>query len=175
MIRTSRANLRRARDEARTVLNAAFNGWATPDVRLISEVVEPELRPWRVNATLFAILGVLAVIVATLGEYGALSFAVSQRTREMGVRLALGAQGGEVCRLLISENLRIVLVGIAAGLVLTLAGCRFIAPLLYATSPRDPVVLVSASAALVLPAILASIGPALRATRVNPVVALNAE
>jgi ABC-type antimicrobial peptide transport system permease subunit len=89
---------------------------------------------------MFGAFGMLALVLAAVGLYGVLAYDVSQRTHEMGVRVALGAQGRDVSRLVVWEGLRIVVVGGAIGFGIALAAGRFVAPLLFRTSPREPVV-----------------------------------
>ncbi len=99
----------------------------------------------------------------------------SQRTHEIGVRMALGARAGDVVRLVVSEGVRVVVIGVAIGIVLALALGRFVASLLYGVSAHDPVTLVGTAVVLVAIAALAALIPARKATRVDPVVALNAD
>jgi predicted permease len=142
------------------------------DVGVLSDVLDPQLRPWRMGATLFTAFGVLAALLAALGLYSAVAYAVTQRTREIGVRLAIGARVASVMRLIVGDGLRIAGVGVMLGLVMALVAGPWIARLLFETSPRDPLVLALVAGSLVALAVLASLAPARRAARVNPSVAL---
>jgi predicted permease len=137
--------------------------------------LEPEYRPWRLGASLFTALGLLAMLVAVVGIYGTVSYAVSQRTHEFGVRMALGARLGDVVRLVLGEGLRTVAVGVALGVVLALAAGRLVAAMLFGIAPRDPGVLVAVSVILLFAAGIAALFPAWRAARADPLVALRSE
>ena len=110
-----------------------------------------------------------------MGLYGVMAYAVTQRTREVGIRLALGAGRGDVVRMIVGESLVPVLCGIAAGLAAALALTRLIASLLFGVAPRDPVSLVLATAAMLAVALGAAAIPARRASRVEPLTALRYE
>jgi putative ABC transport system permease protein len=103
------------------------------------------------------------------------AYATSQRTNEMGIRIALGAKLGDITRLVVGEGLRTVVAGIVIGVGLALAAGKLVASLLYGISPRDPVILVSAAIGLALIGIAACLIPAVKAARVNPVSALRAD
>ena len=133
------------------------------------------MRPWRVGLLLFGGFGVLALIIAALGTYSVLSYAVTQRLHEIGVRIALGAQTPDVLRLVVGQGLRVAMVGVAIGLLIALAASRVMQSLLYDTSPREPMVTLGVAALLVTIAAAASAVPARRAARVDPVEVLRAE
>jgi predicted permease len=145
------------------------------DVRPMWELTERETRSWTLGATLFTIFGGLAMIVAAIGLYSVLSFSVARRTQEFGVRGALGATMGSIVVLVLAGGMRVVLIGIACGYVVVLAGGRWMAPLLYQTSPYDPLVLGLVSSVLLFSAALACLVPAIRATQVTPMEALRSE
>ncbi len=147
------------------------------DVRLIADapIVQEALRPTRLGAALFGAFGALALALAAVGVYGVVSYDVGQRTREIGIRLALGAREADVARLVVWDGVRVVALGAAIGVAVALLGGRFVAPLLFEVSPHDPVVLGGIAAALLAVATIACIVPALRAMRVDAVVALRAE
>lgn len=145
------------------------------DAGSLQELVDPQIRPWRLGATVFGLMGVLALLVAAVGLYSVLSYLVVQRTHEMGVRLALGATGASIVALVMRHSLAVALTGIAIGLALSLAAGRFIAPLLFDTSPRDGLVLGGVAASLLVVALAASLLPALRARRVNPLEAMRTD
>ena len=137
--------------------------------------LEPEYRPWRVGTGLFVALGALALIVATIGIYSVLAYTLSQRTHEMGVRIALGARAGDVHRLVLSDGLRTVAIGAGIGIALALAMGRLVASLLFQVSSRDPITLIVSVAILLAAGALAGVIPAWRASRVDPVIALRAD
>lgn len=124
---------------------------------------------------LVGIFGVLALALAAIGVYGVMSLLVSERTQEVGVRLALGAHPAQVLRMLVAQALRLALIGVGVGLGLSLLVMPLIGNQLYAVQPRDPITLTGVPAALILVAILAALIPARRAMSVNPVEALRYE
>jgi ABC-type antimicrobial peptide transport system permease subunit len=132
-------------------------------------------RSWRLGAQAFSVFGVVALVLAVVGLYSVVTFTVAQRLHEFGVRIALGAQAHDITRLTISRGVAPIALGVLIGLVLALAGGKLVASLLFQVSPRDPTVLASVSALLLLSAAVASLVPALRATRADPMMALRAE
>lgn len=154
---------------------SSLGPWARVTSKTMDEVVAPQMRPWRVGAQLFTAAGLLALLVAAVGIYSSLAYTVSQRAQEMGVRVALGANSARIVRLVVGESVLVVGVGIAIGVASALGLGKLVASLLYETSPRDPAVLVAASATLVVVAIVASVIPAWRASRVDPLTAMRAE
>jgi len=129
----------------------------------------------RIASSFLAVLGTISMLLAGVGLYGVMAYSVSQRTREIGIRMALGADPGGVLRIVMREGLLLALLGIAAGLAIALAAAPQIAPLLYQVSPADPVSIAGAALFLIVVAVLASLIPALRATRVDPIRALRQE
>jgi len=129
----------------------------------------------RIASAFLAVLGAISMLLAGIGLYGVMAYSVSQRTREIGIRMALGADPGGVLRTVMREGLLLAILGIAAGLALALAAAPRIAPLLYQVSPADPVSIAGAALFLIVVAVLASLMPALRATRVDPIRALRQE
>jgi putative ABC transport system permease protein len=117
----------------------------------------------------------LALLLATFGVYGIVSYMVSQRTHEIGIRMALGATRGDVLRLVVRQGLRLALQAVAVGLLAALLFTSALARLLYGVEARDPATLLGCAAALTLTALVASCAPAWRATRVDPIVALHTE
>jgi ABC-type antimicrobial peptide transport system permease subunit len=159
----------------RRELAITFPASSAAFIKSVSESVAAELRPWRVGLYLFGGFGALALMVAALGTYSVLSYAVTQRLHEIGVRLALGARTLDVLHLVVAEGLRLAMVGVAIGIALALAASRVMQSLLYDTSPREPMVTVGVAALLVVIAAVASAVPARRAARVDPVEVLRAE
>ncbi len=158
----------------RAILRAEFPGVRT-DATTMTASMEPEYRPWKLGATLFTLFGILALIVAAIGVYSSVSYAVSQRTHEFGVRVALGATTGNVLTHVLGGGLRIVAVGVALGIVLALVGGRLVASLLYGISASDPIAMVVAASTLMVIAAIASLAPAWRAAKADPVSALRAD
>ena len=134
-----------------------------------------QARPWRLGAVIFILFGVLALIVAAVGLYSVVSYAVAQRTQEIGVRIALGAQPSAITRMALSNALGLVGVGVGIGLLVTLVGGRSFSSLLFGTSPRDPLVLVTVVAVMMVVTLAAAAVPARRARRINPIEALRLE
>jgi predicted permease len=159
---------------ARQEVAHLFPGAEAGVVRL-ADVLESQYRPWELGATLFSALGLLALFVASIGVFSTLSHEVSQRRHELGIRAALGAGVGDICRLVVGHGVRVALLGTVLGIGLALAAGRLVASLLYGVAPRDPGVLVMVSVVLVFVAALASALPAWRASRVHPLEAIRSE
>jgi len=141
----------------------------------MAQVLEPKLRPWRLGATLFSALGMLAAVVAAVGVYSVIAYSASQRAQEMSVRMALGARARDILTLVAGEGLRVILVSVAIGVGVAVSMGRLVASLLYGVSTRDPVVLVGAAVLLALMGLAATLMPALRAARSDPASALRGE
>ncbi|MGH7522831.1 MAG: ABC transporter permease, partial [Gemmatimonadales bacterium] len=122
--------------EVRRALDAEFGGWAIPHVRVMFDYIDSELQPWRAGALLFSVAGLLALLVAIVGIYSTISYTFSQRTHEIGVRMALGARPATVLRLVVGSGVRMVFIGVMIGMALALAAGRFVASMLYRTSPH---------------------------------------
>jgi putative ABC transport system permease protein len=144
-------------------------------VREMDEVVGLALLPFRAAAILSAALGVLALLVASVGVYGVTAYAVSRRTHEIGVRMALGARAGQVLGHLVGSGLRLVGAGLAAGLVASAAASRLISGVLFGVSPLDPPTFAAVALALTAVALAAIYVPARRATRLDPAAVLRHE
>jgi predicted permease len=129
----------------------------------------------RLASLFLGVLGVIAMLLAGVGLYGVMAYSVSQRTREIGIRMALGADPKGVLRMVMRRGLLLALSGIAAGVAIALAAAPLIVPLLYHVSPADPVSIAGAALFLIVVAVAASLIPALRATRVDPILALHEE
>jgi len=129
----------------------------------------------RLASLFLGVLGVISMLLAGVGLYGVMAYSVSQRTREIGIRMALGARQEGVLRMVMRQGLLLALLGIAAGLAISLAATPQLAPLLYRVSPTDPMSIAGAALFLIAVAVLASLFPALRATRVDPILALRQE
>jgi predicted permease len=139
------------------------------------DVLGSSLFAARMGAVLLAIFGLLALLLAGVGLYGVMSYTVSRRTREIGIRMALGAQTGNVLRLVLKEGMALVGGGVAAGLIVAAAVTRLLASFLYGVSPLDATTFVAIPVVLALVALLASYLPARRAAKVDPMIALRYE
>ena len=162
------------RGQIRSVLLAAAPG-ARTEIATFSEKLDPHYRPWRVGASLFTAFGILALLVAVIGIYSAISYTVTQRSHEIGVRMALGAQRSRIGASVVRSGVGVVSIGVAVGVVVAIGLGRLVDSQLYGTSSRDPLVLGLVGAALLAVAALAAALPAWRATRLDPVRALRAE
>ena len=160
------------RDAVRRELQALDARVAFATVRPMTALVEPQLAPWRIGTFVFTLLGALGALLAVVGLYGLVSFVVAQRTRELGVRIALGARSRDVLSLVLGHGARLVVVGLAAGAFVAALASRLFASLMFGVSPLDPVVYVAMGSLLALVAVLAALVPARRATHVDPVTAL---
>jgi predicted permease len=134
--------------------------------------IDPQMRPWRLGATVFALSGLLALVVAGIGIYSVMSYLVADRRGEISVRLALGAQSRDIMRLVLRGSLLMAVAGVVIGELMAASLGRFVEPLLFNTSPRDPVVLAGIGGLLVAVALVGTLMPALRARRINAIDAL---
>jgi predicted permease len=144
------------------------------EVRRLDEPLRAESRSWRLGTTLLSAFGVLALVVASLGLYALLSFAVARRRAELAIRSAMGATGGHLVGLVVGRAARVLGAGVAGGAAVTLLAAPFVQPLLYGVSARDPAILATVVAVLLATGLVASLLPALRASRQDPAAALRA-
>lgn len=144
-------------------------------VRSMQEWISTSAAQPRLNSTLLEIFSLVALLIAAIGIYGVLSYSVNQRTREIGVRMALGAQRGDVLRLVAREGMTIAIAGIGAGLIVAFAISRVIASLLYGIQAHDLITFAGVAIVLTFVAAIACYVPAIRATRIDPIVALRYE
>jgi len=135
----------------------------------------PRWRPWRLGAAMFTAFGLLALAIAALGLYAVTAYGVQQRTQEIGVRMALGAQGRDVVRLAVWQALRPAAIGAGAGLLAAMVLGRAVRALLFQVQPVDPATLVASIGLLLVVAAAAAFVPARRAARVDPMEALRCE
>jgi putative ABC transport system permease protein len=145
------------------------------DVRTMDEILADSLSQQRFSMLLLASFAGLALVLAAVGIYSVLAYAVRQRQREIGIRLALGAQLNDVLRMVIVEGMRPALIGVALGLAGAFALRRAISSLIFGVSESDPLTFLSVSVLLAMVALVASILPAYRATKVDPMRALREE
>jgi putative ABC transport system permease protein len=144
-------------------------------VMTMDELLSDSVAQRRVSAALVVIFAVLALILATVGIYGVLSYAVSQRTQEIGIRMAVGAQRGDVQKMILGHTLKLTIMGIALGALASLGLTRFLRSLLFGVSAHDPAILAGVSCLLMAVALAAAYVPAQRAVRVDPLAALRSE
>jgi ABC-type antimicrobial peptide transport system permease subunit len=145
------------------------------DVSPLPVMLARQTRPWQLGATLFSLFGGLAAVIAALGLYSAISYRVTQRRHEFGVRIALGAQVADIVGLVMGQGVRATLIGVALGCAASLVAGRYVVDLLFETSPRSPVVFASVGLLAVILAVIATLIPAWRSSRVDPATALRAE
>jgi len=171
----TRGNASAHAEAIRRRLQRLMPGAGYVTVMPMREVMDPRHRSWQLGATMFVVFGGLALLLAAVGLYSVIAYAVAQRTQEIGVRIALGARSRDVLGMVLGQGLRYALIGIAIGGVVALWMSRWVGPLLFSVSAKDPAVYAIVSGVLLGTAILASMVPALRAARVDPNVALRAE
>jgi putative ABC transport system permease protein len=157
-------------------LRMALARWV-PNARLIevkplAQAIDPQVRPWRVGALMFGLFGLLALVVAAVGSFSVLSYLLAQRTKEFGVRIALGAGWAELLGLIAGGTFIRAAIGVGIGIAFTLAIAPFVQPYLFDNPARDPVVLSVVALALLGISLLAGALPSWRACRIDPVIAL---
>jgi putative ABC transport system permease protein len=145
------------------------------NVRTMEDIVDQSIAPRRFSMLLLGVFAIVALALASIGIYGMMSYAVAQRTREIGLRMTLGAQSGNVLRLVIGQGMQLALLGVAIGLVASLALTRTMKTLLFGVSATDPLTFISIALLLAVAALLACWLPARRAAKVDPIVALRYE
>jgi predicted permease len=150
--------------------NLPITGVETMDTAIDATVTQPRFR-----ASLVGLFGVMALILAAAGIFGVISYSVSRRTHEIGIRMALGASGGDVTRMILGESARVIFLGLALGVAAALGLARLLATLLFAVQPADPATFLAVGIILALVALAAAYVPARRAMRVDPIVALRHE
>ena len=168
-------NAARAADGIRRRLQREMPGASYITTTPMEKILGSRTRSWHLGATLFVAFGVLALAIAAIGLYSVIAYNVAQRTHELGVRGALGAQASDLIRLVVTDGLRLAILGVAIGAAVALYAARWVKPLLFDESPTDPLVFGAVVAVLVATAVAASWLPALRASKVDPNVALRSE
>ena len=151
--------------------------WDLPlyDIKPVNEVISESVAPRRFNMLLLGIFAGLALVLAAVGIYGVISYSVSQRTREIGIRIALGASHESVLRLVVGQGMTLALIGVAIGVIASFFLTKFMATLLFGVSATDPLTFIGISVLLIGVSIVASFIPARRAMKVDPMVALRYE
>jgi len=164
--------------------------WVTPIQRMIQStsarpvyarvspyqtLIDPQLRSWRLGATLFSAFGLLALTIAAVGLFAVVSYLVTQRTREIGVRLALGGSTSGVAGLVVRDALKMAAVGGVLGTVIAVLAAPLVQSMLFETSTREPVVLIAAAVVLLVVTVSAAAVPAWRAGRVSPMIVMRAD
>jgi putative ABC transport system permease protein len=148
---------------------------AAISMRTLEAMVDRTAFSRRTLALLMGVLGAVALLLAVMGIYGVISYLVAQRTREMGIRLALGAQRRDILKLVLGQGLKLTMIGVAAGLALALALTRFLSSMLYGVSAADPLTFAAIALLLAVVALMASLLPARRAMKIDPIAALRHE
>src|SRR6185369_10484255 len=159
---------------ASTVRNAVWEidkDQPVSNIRTMDEILTQSIARQRFSMLLLAIFAAVALVLAAVGIYGVMSYSVAQRTHEIGIRMALGAQTGAVLKLAVGYGMKLVLTGIVVGLVAAFALTRVMSTLLFGITATDPTTFTLISLLLVLVAALASYIPARRATKVDPIIA----
>jgi putative ABC transport system permease protein len=144
-------------------------------VMTLEQALADSIAPRRFNLTLLGTFAASALLLALIGIYGVIAYAVAQRTHEIGVRMALGAQRREVVRMVVRQGMAIALTGITLGIAAAFAVTRVLTSLLYEVTPTDPATFAGVAALLAVTALAACGGPALKAALVDPIVALRCE
>lgn len=162
-------------ENVRRELTRVMPGDGLVVIRPLQEVVDDQSRSWRLGAILFAAFGVLALVAAIVGLYGVMSYDVTQRAHELGVRVALGASARDIVGLVLRQGMQLAGIGVFVGLSLAVIASRWIQPLLFRLSARDPGTLGVVGVAMLLAALAASLIPAVRALKADPNRALRAE
>jgi predicted permease len=170
-----RGDASRMIEPVRKALQREMPGTSFVTVGTLGDIVNAKLRSWIVGATLFTAFGLLALVLAAVGLYSMIAYNVTQRRHELGVRLALGATRGRIVRLVVTESVRFASAGVVIGGVVALGAGRWIDPLLFKQSPRDPAVFAAVTGVLIAVAIVASWVPALRAAGLDPKTALQSD
>jgi predicted permease len=162
-------------DVVRRRLQQEMPGASYVTTRALNDLVVPRQRSWQFGATMFVAFGGLALVLAAIGLYSVIAYAVAQRTHELGVRIALGAKMGNVLSMVLRQGIVFALSGVAIGTLIAYLAGRWVEPLLFDQKARDPLIYAGVGVLLLVVAVAASLRPAWRAARVDPTVALRSE
>ena len=162
-------------DELRNQVKQMDPTLALANIRMMDQVADQLIATPRLAFLLVGLFACLAIVLAAIGTYGVISYSVSQRIPEFGLRLALGSPTGEVLRLVLSHAVRLAIAGASIGVLIALALGRVLASMMYKVSASDPLTFVSVGLGVIAIAILACYLPARRATKASPMIALRAE
>jgi predicted permease len=168
-------NVRGVEQSLRRVLQELDPSVLYVDIRTLGDALDPQIRPWRLGVSVFTVFGVLAAVLAAVGLYAAVAYAVTQRTREIGIRIAVGATARRVVMTVLGDGSRTAAIGVLLGVGIGVALAPLLGDLLFDTSSRDPLVLAVVGVGAMIIAILASLAPARRAAAVDPMTALRME
>jgi ABC-type antimicrobial peptide transport system permease subunit len=175
VLRTSPPDPGRLAPQVRAALRDLDRDAPAYQVQTFRQVVSASLWQQRLQGNVLGTFAFMALVLASLGVYGVISHGVAQRTREFGVRMALGASRRELAQLVLAQGSRLAFIGVGVGLVAAFALRNVVRRLLYGVTPGDPLTFAAVPLVLVVVALLASLIPALRATRVDPAVTMRAE
>ncbi len=174
-VRTRRAQGTQVSDIIRRALQKDMPGASYITITPFGDIVGSQTKSWQLGASMFLTFGLLALVLAAIGLFSVISYNVAQRTHELGVRVALGAQMGDLIKLVVSEGMKLGAIGVAIGGAVALAAGRWIQPLLFGESPRDPLIFGVVTVVLLSVTMIASFIPARRASRVDPNRALRSD
>ena len=175
VVRSERAGTETFLNEVRQAVWSVNSNLPLASVRTMQEVYGKSVARTSFTLVMLGIAGAMALVLGIIGIYGVISYAVSQRKREIGIRLALGAQSGDVLQMVLRQGARMALVGVAIGIAAALALTQLMSSLLFGVTARDPMTFAAVAALLILVSLLASYIPARRAMQVDPIVALRYE
>ncbi len=174
-VRTRAAQGTKVSDIVRRALQKEMPGASYITITPFGDIVGSQTKSWQLGASMFLTFGILALVLAAIGLFSVISYNVAQRTHELGVRVALGAQMGDLIKLVVSEGMKLGVIGVAIGAAVALGAGRWIKPLLFGESPRDPLIFGVVTVVLLSVTMIASFIPARRASRVDPNRALRSD
>lgn len=144
-------------------------------ITLLRDRAEPQMRPWRLGATMFTLFGGVALIIAVVGLYGVVSFAAAQRSKEVAIRVALGARAGHVMAVIAGEGIAAVVAGLVLGTVAAMVMSTWVGKLLFQTSARDPMIFLGVGVILLVVAAVAGVVPTRQVLKRSPAAVLRSE
>jgi ABC-type antimicrobial peptide transport system permease subunit len=161
--------------DVRAAMKAFDPNLPATEFTTLGQIVDHAVAPRRLITNLLSAFSSLALVLAAIGLYGVIAYSVSQRTREIGIRMAVGAQRGDVLRLIVGEGFKMAALGVVLGLIAARFATRVLGSLLFGVTATDPLIFTANAAILIAVALLASAIPARRAARVDPMKALRCE